>query len=576
MHSGVRRRGSILAVLALLAVVGLTPQAANAAPSIQITSAPPSTTTSRTATISFKAVGFTPTAITCSLDGGSVRSCRSPVSYTGLSIRDHSVRIVARNSRSSASTTVRWKVVSISAPTVAITSKPAAETTDTTATIAWSATNADRVELSLDGGPYTTSASPTTFGNLAVGQHSVVVRATNGGGSASATASWRIVAPPPVVTVNPTPPASPSPPSSYALPAGAVRVTSAAELQAALDAPAAQDIVLADGVYQTSGWFTNAGGHRLYAERLGGAVLASGLVIGGNWSGGAALVRGLVFDVTDSSRTLQGGLIHVWGPGGANVQVSDCVFRGNSVIAVGLLVYNPAGLVAERLTFTGFTDGGLRASDNQVVSYGAATPRIKRIADIVVDGVSRPTPGASNGTAEAGIWVGHPVTEGVRRIRIRNVSWSGLETVNNAWNTVYSDLDIDMSGSVSAAGIAIYLEHFNHGNTFERFRLTGAATGVNAEWGDPAWGGVAGAHNTVIRNGVIDAQGSTASKTFGVYLDEGTESTTVTGVAFHNQSFAAIGAYKNIGQNAFQGNDTTGILAGAVALSTQHWSSPTP
>jgi hypothetical protein len=256
--------------------------------------------------------------------------------------------------------------------------------------------------------------------------------------------------------------------------------------------------------------------------------------------------------------------------------VLDCVFRGNGAIAFGLLVYNPSGLVAERLAFSNFTDVALRASDNQAVAYGAATPRIASIADISVDGVSRPTPGASDGTAEAGVWIGHPVTAGVHRISVRNVSWSGIETVNNAWDTIFTDLTVDMSGPKSAAAVGIYLEHFNHRNVFERFRITGAAMGITAEWADPAWGGVAGAHETVIRDGVIDAAGASAAKTFGVYLDEGTVSTTVTGVVFRNQSFAAIGAYKTAGTNRFEGNDTSGLGAGALPLSTEHWSSPTP
>jgi hypothetical protein len=376
--------------------------------------------------------------------------------------------------------------------------------------------------------------------------------------------------------VNPTTPAAPRAPAAYAVPAGALRVTTAAELQAALATTPARDIVLADGRYETSGWFSNHEGHRLYAERLGGAVLASGLEIGANWGSGGAVVQGITFDVSSLAKTFHGALVHVWGPGGASVRVVDCVFRGNGAIAFGLLVYNPTALVAERLVFSDFTDVALRASDNQAVAYGGSTPRIASIADISVDGVSRPTPGASDGTGEAGVWIGHPVTAGVHRIAVRDVSWSGIETVNNAWDTTFTDLDVDMSGPRSAAAVGIYLEHFNHRNVFERFRISGAATGITAEWADPAWGGIAGAHDTVIRNGLIDASGASAAKTFGVYLDEGTVSTTITGVVFRNQSFAAIGAYKTAGTNRFEGNDTSELLAGALPLSTAHWSSPTP
>ena len=574
MHPFVRRALGIAAAAASVVVAFATPAAA--APSLLVTQAPSAATTATTATISFRASGFTPTSITCSLDGAAARSCRSPVSYTGLPARDHSLTIVARRGRQSASTLVRWTVTAAPAPSVTIASAPSGQTESTGASIAWQAANASRVELSLDGGPFTAAASPAVLTGLAAGSHTVVLRATGAGGTGTASRTWTVVAPPPPADVNPTAPAAPRAPTAYTVPAGAVRVTTAAELQAALATTPARDIVLADGRYETSGWFSNLEGHRLYAERLGGAVLASGLEIGGNWGRGGAVVQGITFDVTDPAKTFDGALVHVWGPGGASTRVVDCVFRGNGRIAFGLLVLNPEGLVAERLTFSDFTDVALRASDNQPVPYGGATPRIASIADIAVDGVSRPTPGASDGTAEAGVWIGHPVTGGVRRISVRNVSWSGIETVNNAWDTTFADLDIDMSGPRAAAAVGIYLEHFNRRNVFERFRIIGAATGITAEWADPAWGGIAGAHETVIRDGLIDAAGASASKTFGVYLDEGTVSTTITGVAFRNQSFAAIGAYKTAGTDRFEGNDTSDLLEGALPLSTKHWSSPTP
>ncbi len=577
MQSGVRSAlgivGTAAASLVLVLATAASPAAA-AAPSISVTQAPPASTTATSATISFRVVGFSPSTVTCALDSAAPKPCTSPVSVKALSVGSHSLRIVAVRARQSASAVVRWTVKAAPAPTIAITSAPPAQTAEPTASIAWQATNADRVELSLDGGAFAPATSPAGLAGLAPGSHTVVVRAIGPGGTRSASTSWVVVQPQPAL--NPGAPAAPRSPSAYAVPVGAVRVTTAAELQAALDSTPAKDIVLANGTYETAGWFSNREGHRLYAEQLGGAVLASGLEIGANWGNGGAVVRGITFDVATPAKTFHGALVHVWGAGGASTSVTDCVFRGNGQIAFGLLVYSPSGLVAERLTFSRFTDVALRASDNQLVAYGGQTPRIASIADIAVDGVSRPTPGASDGTAEAGIWIGHPVTSGVHRIAVRNVSWSGIETVNNSWDTTFSDLDIDMSGPQSAAAVGIYLEHVNHRNVFERFRIRGAAMGFTAEWADPAWGGIAGAHDTVIRDGVVDADGASDAKTFGVYLDEGTVSTTITGVVFRNQTFAAIGAYKTTGTDRFEGNDTSGIRPGAVALSTKHRSSPTP
>ena len=146
--------------------------------------------------------------------------------------------------------------------------------------------------------------------------------------------------------------------------------------------------------------------------------------------------------MTSSSATFQDSELNIWGPAGEATQVLDSTFEGNWDVAIGLYAYNDDGLVAQRLQFSHFTDEGLLASHSQELSYGSASKVINSVSDISVNGVSRNTPGASNGTAEAGIWIGEPVANGVHRIRIRNVSISGIETCNNSWNTTFTDLDI--------------------------------------------------------------------------------------------------------------------------------------
>jgi hypothetical protein len=292
-------------------------------------------------------------------------------------------------------------------------------------------------------------------------------------------------------------------------------------------------------------------------------------MVGGNFSSGGAIIQGLSFDISDASRTFQGGEIQNWGAGGKNLSVLDCTFEGHAVVPVGLLATNPDGLVAQRLVFTHFTDEGIRASDNQAVSYGGSVPQINSISDISVDGVSYSTPGASDGTAEAGVWIGEPVTNGVQRIRVRNVSISGIETVNNSWNTTFSNLDIDMSGPNQSGGVGVYMEHFTLHDTFTNFSITGARVGFNGEWDDGTPGN-AGTHFTTIQNGTVDSTGSTLSgHQAGVYLDAGTEATTVTNVTFKNQNWAGIGAYQTIGTNNFSGN-TFQLRTGAVQVSTSH------
>lgn len=602
-HSHRRRiRAILFGVFASLILTG-TASLANAAtsraraagsPTISITGKPGNPTTSTKAAFTFSKTGKS-VRVTCQLDSKKAASCTSPKTYTGLAYGTHTFVAKATNSKGSARASYTWRVVR-PAPTVTLASPPSGSTTSTSETLNWTSTDAATILCWLDSATPATCAGPSSYSDLALGTHTFTVKVSNESGSETVSATWTVISPTVTTPTDSTPPVDPTPdstpttttttttdpepssstvqaptsPSSYSVPTGAVAVTSSSGLISALSSGTAHDIVLADGVYDNSAPFENISGHRLYAANLGGAVLKAGLLIGSNGSAPGAVVQGITFDVSSTAKVFGGGILHIWGPGGAATKVLDCVFRGNKAIEYGVLDYSPSGLVAQRLQFYDFTSVALWASDNTTVSYGATTPVIDTISDIYVNGVSRSVPGASGGTGEAGVWVGHPVTNGVRRIETRNVSWSGIETVNNSWNTTFSDLDIDMSGSNESAGVGIYLEHYNYRNTFQRFSIRGANTGINAEWADPDWGGVAGSHLSVIEDGTIDANGANKTTTIGVYLDEGTDSTTVTGVTFLNQSRAAIGAYKNVGTNSFSGNDSSGIKAGAVAFSIAH------
>jgi len=361
---------------------------------------------------------------------------------------------------------------------------------------------------------------------------------------------------------------APVPPSGYEVPEGATVVSNSAQLIAALAGPQA-DIVLADGTYDAPTYFADSNGSRLYAQNLGGAVLTAGLVVGGNSGSGGAIVRGLAFDVSDPDKVFQGGELQTWGPAGNDLQVLDCTFDGHGVIPIGLLASTEQGLVAQRLVFSHFTDEALRASDDETVAYHAATPVIASISDISIDGVTRTPPGSSNGTAEAGLFIGQPVQDGVRRIRIRDVSLSGIETVNNSWDTTFSDLDIDMGGADQTAGTGVYLEHFSRNDVFTDFTITGVRTGFNGEWDDGTTGNGA-MHDVTIEYGTVDSTGSTvAGHQAGVFLDQGSDSTTVRNVTFRNQNWAGIGAYLNTGSNSF-GDNTFVLSPPAVDTSTGH------
>ena len=363
--------------------------------------------------------------------------------------------------------------------------------------------------------------------------------------------------------------AAPRPPSSYPLPRRATVVSTGAQLARAL-AHGRRSIVLADGTYASPWPFVLASGSHLYAQHPGRAVLTTGLVIGGNRYRAGAIVQGLAFDVHDPTKTLQGAELDLWGAAATGAQVLDCTFEGNWDIPYGLVDLQPAGLSVERVRFRHFGDGALRVSDNRPVPPGEGTAQVDTITDVSVDGVSRRIPGSSQGTAESGLWIGQPVVNGVHRIRVRDVAWAGIETVNNASNTQFSDLDVDLGGPHAALGVAFYLEHWSRSLAIDRFRFTGVKTGFTAEWNDPAWGGTAAAHDTTIRDGLVDASGWTkGGRSVGVFLDQGTDSTTVSGVTFAHMNYAGIVAYNVIGRNSFGGNSFR-LPTGVPRISTQH------
>jgi len=155
----------------------------------------------------------------------------------------------------------------------------------------------------------------------------------------------------------------PRPPSPYVVPPGAVRVTTSAQLRRALKRTRPTNVVLADGVYGGPGPFLNSHGHRLYAANLGGAVLTAGLSLGGNAGRPGGLVRGLVFDVRDPSKTAEGAEITVWGTA-TRARILDVTLRGNRVTRSGLVVREPEGFSAARLIVREFTDYGVVVDAN--------------------------------------------------------------------------------------------------------------------------------------------------------------------------------------------------------------------
>jgi hypothetical protein len=356
--------------------------------------------------------------------------------------------------------------------------------------------------------------------------------------------------------VRPAPAAAPAAPGPYRVPRGAIRVSSSRGLHAALAAAGRRTIVLAPGRYASRRPFLNPNGHRLYSARRGRAVLRAGLSLGGNRGRDGALVRGVVVDVDDPRRTVEGAAIAVWGDG-QGARILDTTLRGNGVRRAGKSAPTPDGVRIRRVVVRGFTDFGILVDANDPDRGVLARPF--RIEDADVARVGRRDPGSSNGRAEACVWIGN--TGIVRRVRARRCAWSGLWTGTATRRALVEDVDVDR------ARTGVYLEHFTSDSTFRRLRIgRDVRIGVAAEWAAPEWDRRPASVGNVIEQSRLE------SRLAGVYLDEGTTGTTVRGSVFANQTWAAIGDYRGR-HNAYHSNDYGGIAAGAVPVRTDHLSS---
>ena len=331
-------------------------------------------------------------------------------------------------------------------------------------------------------------------------------------------------------------------------------MTNSAELKAALSVYTSRDIVLKNGVYDSAEPFDNYHGNRLYAETLGGAVLKAGIILGGSWGPGGGLVRGISFNVSSDSKTLQGSIIHVWGTG-VNSKIFDVTLEGNMTVNAGIIARQVEGLVVKRVVAMHFRSWGVNV-DKNVLDAEIANPPL--VEDVRAGYVTWPVPQASNGTAEACVWIGNTAT--VRRIDVHDCAWEGLWAGTAAKNALFEDIRTYNSR------MGVYLEHYNTNSTLRRISTANVRVGVICEWADPEWDYIPGCIGMTIEQSTFD------SNLAGVVLDEGTRQTTVRSSMFLNQCWAAIGNYKGVG-NLWNtaGNNYSGIDPSAVQISTQHW-----
>jgi hypothetical protein len=290
-------------------------------------------------------------------------------------------------------------------------------------------------------------------------------------------------------------------------------VHTSAELSAALRQGG--HIVLADGTYDAGSPFAVGTGTTVTAQHPGRAILRAGLLVTGT---GVTLV-GLTVD-------------------------------GRRRIEDGIDVRAPAGFVGRQLVVRNVTGDGIVVD---TYPHRVRPDPVPLLVNVDVAGVARPVPRSSNGTAEACLWLGVQVT--LRGARLRDCAWDGLWTGFDSVDATYTDVDVDRTP------VGVYIEHYTTGSTFSGL-LIGAhvRTGVVCEWADPAYGRRPACVGNTIRDSVFD------SFHVGVYLDEGTRTTSVVDSVFRGQGAAAIVDFRGRG-NRYRGNV---YGAGVVRVTNDH------
>lgn len=309
------------------------------------------------------------------------------------------------------------------------------------------------------------------------------------------------------------------------------------ELQQALNNKERKIIILKDGYYDSDGVFRNVCGHQVDAEHSGKAVLRSGLSIGGQNCRSGTMVRGLVLDVDDPARTLNGHAINIWGTAEGTL-LDDLRIDGHTKLETGIVIRQAQGAELKNITAQNFRSNGIVIQSQKRASFSDKSGLTKpvRLEDIRVAHVSRPVPLSSDGSAESCIWLGEPVV--ATRLDLRDCAWMGLWTGSLTRGSVISKVKVDDIPQ----GTGLYLGHFTVGSRFSDIQVgPNVKYGVKCEWGAPQWDGIAGCHDVLVEKANLD------TTCVGLWLDAGTTRTTIRDSMFSGQKAFAIGDFRGDG-----------------------------
>jgi hypothetical protein len=312
-------------------------------------------------------------------------------------------------------------------------------------------------------------------------------------------------------------------------PAPGTRVSTAAGLAAALRLGG--PIVLADGTYARATPLRVPARTTLRAEHPGKAVLRMGLSV----AGPGVTVDGLRFSIAEPRRGANGAAIEVWG--GPRTTIEDVTVDGRRRLPQAIVVRTPAGFVGRRLVARNLTSDGIVVDSYPRRVVPSPVPVLE---DVDVAGVARPVPRSSKGTAEACLWLGVRIR--LQGARLRDCAWMGLWTGFDSVGSRYADVDVDRTP------VGVYVEHYTTRSLFANLHVgPHVRTGVDCEWADPAYGRRPASTGNVIRDSAFE------SYRVGVYLDEGTRTTSVVRSTFRGQQAAAIVDFRGRG-NRYVGN----------------------
>jgi hypothetical protein len=179
-------------------------------PVVTITSGPDYTTNQTTASFTFTS-NKPGSTFECSLDSeSSFAACTSPKTYSSLADGPHTFRVRATfpPGDTALATSYRWSVDTIAPPAPAIGGGPPPATNQTAASFVFSDSEAGAsLACQLDGGAFTSCASPKSYAGLPDGPHTFAVRAQDAVGNISSPSSyeWTVdtVAPDTAISLGP-------------------------------------------------------------------------------------------------------------------------------------------------------------------------------------------------------------------------------------------------------------------------------------------------------------------------------------------------------------------------------------